>query len=62
MWNFMLKYSWKKKTWKVFFGHQSLGDQTSILVSQMAWIYGGGGGVTFLGVGGMGSLQFLHRK
>ena len=60
MWNFMLKYSWKKKTWKVFFGHQSLGDQTSIRVSQMAWIYGGG--VTFLGVGGMGSLQFLHRK
>ena len=44
MWNFMLKYSWKKKTWKVFFGHQSLGDQTSIRVSQMAWIYGGGGG------------------
>ena len=28
----------KKKTWKVFFGRQSLGAQTSILVSQTTWI------------------------
>ena len=27
---FLLKYNWKKKTWKVFFGHQSLGIQTDL--------------------------------
>ena len=36
---FLLKYNWKKKTWKVFFGRQSLGVQTGIPVSQTAWIY-----------------------
>ena len=35
---FLSKYNWKKKTRKVFFGHQSLGVQTSIPVSQTAWI------------------------
>ena len=33
-----LKYYWKKKTWKVFLGHESLGTQACILVSQMVWI------------------------
>ena len=35
---FSLKYNWKKKTWKTFFGYQSLGSQTVKLVSQTAWI------------------------
>ena len=38
---FLLKYNWKKKkkkTWKVFLGHQSLGTQTGTLVSQTAWL------------------------
>ena len=33
---FLLKYNWKKKTWKVFFGRKSLGAQTGIPVSQTA--------------------------
>ena len=36
---FLLKYNWKKKTWKVFFGQPSFGTQTGIAVSQTAWIY-----------------------
>ena len=35
---FLLKYNWKKKTRKVFFGHYSLSAQTGIPVSQTAWI------------------------
>ena len=35
---FLLKYNWRKKTWKVFFGLQSLGTHRGILVSQTAWI------------------------
>ena len=36
---FFLKTELKKKTWKVFFWHQSLGVQTGISVSQMTWIH-----------------------
>ena len=36
--HFLLKYNWRKETWKVFFGSQSLGAQTDMLVSQTAWI------------------------
>ena len=28
---FLLKYNWKQKTWKVVFGRQSLGAQTTDL-------------------------------
>ena len=35
---FLLKYNWKSKTWKVFFGCQSFGAQTSFLGLPTAWI------------------------
>ena len=35
---FLLKYNWKNKTWKELFGSQSLGMESSILVSKTAWI------------------------
>ena len=34
----LVKYNREKKTWKVFFGWQSLGVQTGIPVSQLAYI------------------------
>ena len=34
---FLLKCNWKKRSWKMLFGHQSLGIHASILVSQTAW-------------------------
>ena len=34
---FLLKYNWKKWTWKVFFGCQSLGAQTGIPFYKTAW-------------------------
>ena len=36
---FLLKYNLKKKTWKLFFGRQSLDTQTSIPVSQRIFQY-----------------------
>ena len=35
---FLLKHNWKKENLKSFFGHQTLGTQTSIMVSQTTWI------------------------
>ena len=37
--NYLLKYNWKTKTWKVCFGCQSFGPQTSTLVPQTAQIH-----------------------
>ena len=36
---FFIEIELKKKTWKVFFGRQSLGAQTGILVSRTTWIH-----------------------
>ena len=35
----MLKYNWKRKTWKVFLGCRGLSPQTGILVFQTAWMH-----------------------